>query len=311
MSHSIDSTAALVSLFADPTRVRLMHLLTKFELSVAEMTRVTGLTQSRVSSHLGRLREAGLVYDRRCAGSTLVRVIDPLPAPAAALWAAVCQSLADGLLDRDLDGAVATLKARNEQWPDRVAGEMEHHYSPGRTWEATARGFVGLMALGDVVDLGSGDGALTEMIIPQARTVTCVDRSKRVIAAARHRLRDHGNVRFVVADIEELPLSDGTFDQAMLFNALTYAHRPERVLAEAYRVLRPGGSLSIVTLDDHDHNDVAIAYQHVNRGFTATKLHSLLSQAGFVVDVCDLACRERRKPYFQVVRAFVRRPAIK
>jgi ArsR family transcriptional regulator len=82
---------------------------------------------------------------------------------------------------------------------------MERHYSPGRTWEATARAFLGLVQLGDVLDGGSGDGTIAQLLAPRARSITCLDRSPRVLAAARARLARVSTVRYLLGELEAIP----------------------------------------------------------------------------------------------------------
>ena len=197
------------------------------------------------------------------------------------------------------------VRARDKaaSWPDAVAGQMERHYSPGRTWEATARGLIGFLRLGDVLDAGSGDGAIAQLLAARARSVTCLDRSERVMAAARQRLGRERNVRFTVGDVHALAFGDAQFDHVLLFNVLTYAHAPARAIAEAARVLRPRGDLVVVTLEAHQQEDVTAAYQHVNNGFTVPALKKLLQKAGLTVESCAVSSREKREPHFQVITA--------
>ncbi|MBC8073813.1 MAG: metalloregulator ArsR/SmtB family transcription factor [Deltaproteobacteria bacterium] len=310
-TQSLTTTAALLGLLADPTRMRLLALLGAHELSVAELTRITGVPQSRVSTHLGKLKDAGFVRDRRVGTSIFYRVDEArTPQAARAAWQTIAASLDDAMLIDDRERCAETLRARTDEseWPDAVAGRMEHHYSPGRTWEATARAFVGLVQLGDVLDLGSGDGVIAQLLSPRARTYTCIDRSAKVIEAARARLRSSPNVELLCGDMHALPLPDQSFDQVLSFSVLTYAEDPRAVMSESLRVLRPGGTLILVTLDEHRHGEISSAYQHVNAGFSPGDLHALLEDAGFVVDRCDVTAREKRKPYFDVVCAFAHRP---
>lgn len=307
----LESHTALLTLFADVTRFRLTALLRDHELTVAELTRITQLSQSRVSSHLGKLRDSGILVDRKVGVSTFYRVDERrMPTGARRLWELSREQVDDKVLRDDARRRDDAIQARTgaNGWPDLVAGQMEHHYSPGRTWEATARGFLGLMSLGDVLDVGSGDGVLAQLLAPRSRALTCVDRSEKVIEAARSRLRRHSNIRFCAGDMHELPLPDASFDQVLMFNVLTYAERPAEALAEAYRVLRPEGVLAIVTLDEHSHESTSAAYHHVNTGFSPPQLRALVDSCGFELEYCDVSSRERRKPYFQVVTAFGRRP---
>ena len=292
-------------LFADKTRLRLLCLLQAQELTVAELTSVLQLSQSRVSTHLGKLRDAGMLRDRRVATSTYYRARDGAPEGHGRLWSLLRAELDDAVLRSDAERADAVLRAREggRPWPDAIAGEMERHYSPGRTWEATARAFTQLIRLGDVLDLGSGDGTIAQLLAPCARSLVCLDRSPRVVEAARRRLAHADNVRCLTADMHTLPFAAQAFDQVLLYNALTYAQRPQQVVREVCRVLRDGGQLNLVTLDAHSHLDVTSAYGHQQPGFAPLTLRSMLLEAGLRVDRCEVTSRERRAPYFQVVTA--------
>lgn len=298
-------------LFGDATRVRLMHLLAREELSVAELTSITELPQSRVSTHLGKLREAGVVRDRRVRTSTFYTLADPVPEDAARVWALVRNNTDDAVLQSDRRRLDAFLAARDADapWADAVAGRMERHYSPGRTWEATARGLLGFIHFGRVLDVGSGDGAIAELLAPHAGHYTALDRSERVIEAARRRLETHSNVQFVHGDMHELPFSGPEFDQVLLFNSLPYSHNPARALEESVRVLVPGGLLAIITLNEHPHSSVVAPYNHRNNGFAPETLRSLLAKLPVHIRSCDVTSREARPPYFEVVTAFCQRHA--
>lgn len=308
---NLDDHVALLSLFADPTRIRLLALLAVEELTVTELTRVTGLSQSRVSSHLGRLRDAAALRDRKVGVSTFYRADEERMPPAVRrVWHVVREQVDDALLADDARRCAEVLQARTDghAWPDQVAGRMEHHYSPGRTWEALARGVIGVVDLGDVLDIGSGDGVLAQLLAPRSRAYTCVDASARVLEAAQNRLRDVPGLSFCVADMHALPMANASFDHVLMFHVLTYAEHPHEALAEAFRVLRPQGQLTVVTLDRHEHTDVTKSYEHVNAGFAPETLRELLQDTGFEVPRCSVAARERRKPYFRVVTAFAHRP---
>jgi ArsR family transcriptional regulator len=181
---------------------------------------------------------------------------------------------------------------------------MERHYSPGRTWEATARALIGLTQLGDVLDLACGDGVLSEMLAGHARSITAVDLSPTLIAAARGRLKSYSNVRLLEADMHALPLGAKSFDLVFLMHALAYTKKPQAVLAEAARVLRSGGRLVVAALNAHAHKATIEAYDHLNLGLAPPALRKLLEQAGFKVEQCAVTSREDRPPYFEVVTAF-------
>jgi SAM-dependent methyltransferase len=307
---SMADTVDLLRLFGDATRVRLAALLERDELTVAEMTRITDLPQSRVSTHLGKLREAGLLRDRREGASTYYSMNDgAMPADVRRIWTMVAGGLDEPLLRADRERCTALVRSRGsgKSWPDTVAGQMERYYSPGRTWEATARGLLGLVRLGDVLDAGSGDGALAALLAARAHTITCLDRSEKVLAAARHRLRHLPNVDLVPGDLHALPFEADRFDQVLLFNVLVYAETPARVIAEAARVLKPGGDLVVTTLAPHDHRETTAAYGHVHAGFSPKRLATWLAAANLTVERCEITSREKRPPNFEVVSAFARK----
>jgi ArsR family transcriptional regulator len=317
---SLGATSDLLGLLAEPSRVRLLALLGDNELTVNELCAATELGQSRVSTHLGKLRDAGLVRDRRAGGSTYYRMANgELPAPARKLWSVVEADLDDAQLSTDRQRCAAVLSARaarargdeGDRWPDSIAGEMERHYSPGRTWEALARGLIGLTDLGDVLDAGAGDGATAQLLAPRARSITCVDVSDTLIDAARVRLAGHPHVRAEVADLHALPFADASFDQILLLNVLTHLRAPGRAIAELARVLRPDGRLALVTLAAHDHLDVTAAYGHVTAGFRPADVRRLLEKAGLDVEQCAVTSREKRAPQFEVVTAFAQKQATK
>jgi ArsR family transcriptional regulator len=291
-------------LLADPTRLRLLLLLDQEELSVAELSGITQLAQPRVSTHLAKLKEAGLVSDRRDGVFVYYRIASAITDPGLDdLWQLLRRNTDDPLIQQDLGRIAEVLnnRAGAGTWADSVAGDMERHYSPGRTWEATARGLVHLLELGDVLDIASGDGVLAELLAPRARSIVCLDISDRVAEAGKRRLQPFKNVRFEVGDMHTLPMEDATFDTVLLMHALTYTREPVRVFAEIARVLRSGGRLLAVTLQRHLHEKAVEPYNHVNLGFTEKELEKLTRKAGLEVSNCTVSAVEKRVPNFSVL----------
>jgi DNA-binding transcriptional ArsR family regulator len=299
---SLDQTARLLTTLGEPTRVRLLKLLNEGELSVADLTAITDLPQSRVSTHLARLRDAGLVRDRRVGTSTLYAAHSE--GIAQELWTSVASSVEDDVLASDQVRRAARLRAKGG-FPEALAGEMERHYSPGRTWESMLHGLVGLLELGDVLDVGAGDGAVAAILAPRARSWLCLDASDKMVAAAKKRLGDRAVCR--VGDAGALPADDASFDTVLLFHVLVHLPYPGRALAEAARVLRPGGVVAILSLDEHSHADLAAAYGHLHQGLSSGTLRRQLTKAGLDVTDCRVTSRERREPHLQVVSAFARK----
>lgn len=297
--------------FADATRVRLLALLEGEELTVAELSAITRLAQPRVSTHLAKLKEAGLVRDRRAGVSAYYRFDDATLDPAQrALWQSIRDGSDDPLLRQDADRVPAVLatRAADQNWADSVAGDMERHYSPGRTWEALARGALPLLETGDVLDIASGDGVLAELLAPHAKRYVCVDASPRVVAAAAERLKPFKNVEVRAGDMHALPFPAGQFDLVVLMHALTYAAKPAQAVAEAARVLRKGGRLLLSSLAKHEHKAAVELYGHVNLGFTEKELRKFADKAGLDVQNAETITREKRPPHFEVISLIARKP---
>ena len=307
----VSQTVDFLRLLSDPTRVRLVELLADSELSVAEITQITQLPQSRVSTHLGRLREAGLLKIRHQGASTFYAREESLSAVPGKLLDLLAESRGDTLLVADQARKKDVLSARNKgtNWPESVAGQMERHYSPGRTWEATALGFLKLLRLGDVLDAGSGDGSVAGLLVSRCRSITCLEKSPKVLQAARKRLGTPTNATFVPGDIHALPFPEHRFDQVLLLHVLTYAEDPAKAIREAGRVLRPGGDLLILTLQHHDHAGVTGGYGHVNQGFLPATLHEYLRKAHLRVEQCEVGTPEKRPPHFAVLAALAHKPS--
>ncbi len=304
------STSTLLRLLSDPTRVRLIALLEREELTVAELSGVLRLAQPRVSTHLAKLKEAGVVRDRRAGVSAYYRFNGELDAKSAALLHALRANVEDQLIVDDAQRLPTILaqRARAEGWADSVAGDMERHYSPGRTWEALARAVAGLIETGDVLDIASGDGALAELLAPHARTIVCVDTSERVVHAARVRLKSFANVDVRLGDMHDLDLGDHSVDLVLLMHALTYSETPAKAIAEAARVLRPGGRLLATTLARHAHRTAVEPFDHRNLGFREADLREFARKAGLKVLQCERITRERRPPHFEVLALLAKKP---
>ena len=292
-------------LLSDSTRLRLLMLFDREELSVAELAAITQLAQPRVSTHLAKLKEAGLVNDRREGVSVFYRLATTIDDTSlGALWELLRANTSDPLIQQDAERIPQVINARggSSSWADSVAGDMERHYSPGRTWEVTTRTIVQLLELGDVLDVASGDGVLAELLAPRARSIQCLDISQRVVDAGKDRLRNYSNVTFAAGDMHDLPVPDASFDTVLLMHALTYTSEPQKVFDEASRVLRPGGSLLAATLQKHPHKNAVAAYNHLNLGFTEKALRKFCTNSGLVPATIQVSAVEKRTPNFEVLK---------
>jgi ArsR family transcriptional regulator len=298
-------------LLGDESRIRLCALLRDRELCVSDLVRITGISQSRVSTHLGRLREAGYVRDRRQGPQTFYALShEQLPKTAQAVLEEAAQS-GDATLTGDLQRLAELEAERRGQQTSSLADELESYYSPGRTWQSLTVGLAALLQLGDVLDVGSGEGAAAAVLAPYCRSLTCLDLSPRLVSAAQTRLHKRKHVRVLRADAHALPFAAASFDAALLFHTLTYAERPLEVVRECARVLRPAGRLVVLCLDQHEQTTLTAPYGERHAGFSPAALTELLKTAGLRVSFAEVACRETRKPRLQVVLAVGDKPAVR
>jgi len=299
-------------LLSDSTRLRLLMLLDREELSVAELSAITQLAQPRVSTHLAKLKEAGLVNDRREGVFVYYRMAGKIADRSLnALWELLRTNTDDPVIQQDIDRIPQIMSARSgsSNWADKVAGDMERHYSPGRTWEATARAMVQLLDLGDVLDVASGDGVMAELLAPRSRSIKCLDISARVVEAGKKRLKNYSNVSFEPGDMHELPVAENSYDTILLMHALTYTNEPQKVFIEAQRVLRPSGRLVAVTLQKHAHKSAVSAYNHLNLGFTEAQLRKFCIKAGLEPISIQMSAIEKRTPNFEILTLLANKPA--
>lgn len=267
-----------VRLFADETRLRVLHLLAAEALTVAELQEVLDLSQSSISGHLAKLKAAGLIHDLAEGSARRYRLREDAPERASRLWATLrASSESEAPFAADRDRLTLVRSRRQGDWVDRVAGDLHRAYAPGRTWESLTPALLRFARFGTSVDIGAGDGALLELIAPQAEHITCIDPNARMVEAGRARAKalKLANVTWVQAAGESLPLEDASHDSVLFLQSLQYVAEPARALAEAIRVLRPGGRLLLLTLAVHD-SDEAEAFGHRHRGFKTDQLKTWL-----------------------------------
>ena len=284
--------------------MRLLALLDHEELTVAELSSVTRLAQPRVSTHLARLREAGLVADRRDGVSVYYRSkTDDPSCTLCQFWELLSRNLDDPQIAADAARLPEVLAARSagRNWPDAVAGDMERHYSPGRSWEATARAMVQLISPGKVLDIASGDGVMGELLADRAESIDCIDVSEKVVAAGKDRGESLATVQFHQGDMHRLPFAAQHFDTVLLLHALTYSKQPKKAIAEAARVLKKGGQLLCATLFKHKHEQQVEAYGHINTGFEPARLKKHFTDAGLQVQFCAVTSVEKKPPNFEII----------
>ena len=298
-----------LKLLADSTRVRILSLLEREELSVAELQEVLDMGQSRISSHLGLLRQGELVHDRREGKKTFYTINTDFDAVGLSLLRAACRAVAvtDQITDDciNLNRILEKRKQQSEQYFNSVAGRLGKNYCPGRSWEAIGHFLLHLTPKIKIADLGAGEGLISQLLARRAEEVVCVDNSPKMIEFGSELAAKNGftNLRYELGDIEAVPLKDQSFDLVLLSQALHHAQHPERALAEAYRILKPGGQVMIIDLLEHNFEKARELYADVWLGFSENKLYQFLKEAGFRKAEVNVVSREDDEPNFQTVLA--------
>ena len=299
----------ILKILSDPTRLRLLALLLREELAVAELQEILGMGQSRISSQLALLRQAGLVSDRR-EGKKAFYSLRPTLAPRTlALLRAAADSVADLPAmadDRDnLDRILQKRRRTQEQYFNLIAGRLGKNYCPGRSWEAIGHLALRLTPAIDIADLGAGEGLVSQLLAHRARQVWCIDNSVKMVEVGTALARKNGlaNLAYKLGDIEHVPLPDRSVDLAILSQALHHAQHPQAAVQEAHRILRPGGQVLILDLNEHTFERARELYADVWLGFKESALHGFLKKAGFTKAEVTAVARETAEPYFETLLA--------
>src|SRR6266849_5413963 len=250
MSSTLKSLRAL----SDPTRLRIVTLLEKDELSVNELQEITRMGQSRISTHLGLLQDSGLVQSRREGKRTFYKLTQPANGTVGEFIQLAIRGSKE-LSERASDeiNLKRILNRRREQeqvFFNQVAGRFDRVYGPGRSWQAFGHLLLRILPPLVVADLGAGEGVLSELLARRCKRVIAVDNSKKIVAFGAAKARKNGikNLEFRLGDLEEPPIEPQSVDLVILSQALHHAKDPARAIAAAYRILRPGGQIMILDL---------------------------------------------------------------
>jgi ArsR family transcriptional regulator len=305
----VNSSLETLRLLSDPTRLRLLALLLREELSVAELQEILGMAQSRISSQLALLRQAGFVADRRDGKKAFYSLRPGLSPRAHTLLKAAVDAVGEApefIEDRDnLDRTLAKRRLVAEQYFNLIAGRLGKGYCPGRSWEAIGHLALRLAPPIIVADLGAGEGLISQLLARRAERVWCIDNAPRMVEVGTELARKNGlaNLAYKLGDIEDVPLPDRSVDLAILSQALHHAHHPQVAVNEAFRILRPGGQLAVLDLKEHTFERARELYADVWLGFKESALHSFLRKAGFQQVEVAVVSREATEPFFETLLA--------
>jgi ArsR family transcriptional regulator len=305
MSSTLKSLRAL----SDPTRLRIVALLEKDELSVNELQEVTRMGQSRISTHLGLLQESGLVQSRRDGKRTFYRLnLETDGAVGEFIRLAIRGAKELPEHGDDQINLKRILNRRREQaqvYFNQVAGRFDRVYGPGRSWQAFGHLLLRILPPLVVADLGSGEGLLSELLARRCKRVIAVDNSEKIVAfgAAKAKKNNLKNLEFRLGDLQNPPIEPESVDLAILSQALHHAVEPGKTILAAYKLLKPGGQLMVLDLAKHTFERAHELYGDRWLGFAESDLHRWLEEAGFKKIEINIVAREEQPPHFETVLA--------
>ncbi len=290
-------------LLADPNRLRLLLLLEREELSVAELQEILATGQSRISTHLAQLKQAGLVEDRKQGKNSLYvlkdrQLVDLLHSAAVEIPEA----------EEDARALQLVLEKRRDKvrgYFDELAGKFGRSYVPGRSWKGLAEMLLQLMPPMTIGDLGAGEGTFSQLLAQRAAKVIAVDNSAKMVEFGSKLARENGlaNLEYRLGDLEDPPIEAGSLDLAFFSQSLHHALHPQKAVAAAFRLLKPGGRMVILDLKRHSFEQARELYADTWLGFSEVELRGFLTQAGFQGVQSWIVDREKGSPGFETILA--------
>lgn len=291
-----------LKLLSDPTRLRILLLLHRDALSVAELQEILGMGQSRISTQLSLLKASGLVSDERSGKNNMYSATIPAELAEISVRASseVPEVPSDELALRHI---LRKRKDTARSYFDELAGRFGKDYVPGRSWKGLAEALIKSLNYRRVADLGAGEGTLAQLLAQRAESVIAIDLSPKMVEYAQNLAIENGlhNLEFRIGDIEEPPIGDGTIDLAILSQALHHAEHPQKAINSAYRILAPGGRIIVLDLLHHSFDEARELYGDRWLGFSESHLSGMLEKAGFSGIETLIADREEAPPKFQTL----------
>lgn len=305
MSSTLKSLRAL----SDPTRLRIMALLEKDELSVNELQEITRMGQSRISTHLGLLQDSELVESRREGKRTFYKLNQEADAGASQFIQLAIRG-AQELGDHDADqiNLKRVINRRSEQaqiYFNQIAGRFDRVYGPGRSWQAFGHLLLRILPPLTVADLGAGEGLLSELLARRCKKVIAVDNSEKIVefGAAKAKKNNLKNLEFRLGDLQNPPIEAASVDLVILSQALHHAEIPAKTLEAAHKILKPHGQILILDLLKHNFEKARELYGDRWLGFAESDLHRWLEEAGFKKIEISIVAREEQPPHFETILA--------
>jgi ArsR family transcriptional regulator len=292
---------------ADVSRLRLLLLLEREELSVAELQEILAMGQSRISTHLAQLKQAGLVEDRKQGKNSLYSLKDRD-------WVELLKAASKEVPEAEDDAKALQLvleKRRDKVrgYFDELAGKFGRQYVPGRSWKGLAETLLQLMPPMVIADLGAGEGTFSQLLAQRAERVIAVDSSAKMVEFGARLAAENGigNLEYRLGDLESPPIDDASIDLAFFSQSLHHAPHPAQAVAVAHRLLKPGGRIVILDLKKHGFEQAREMYADTWLGFSEVELRGFLEKAGFESVQSWIVDHERQTPAFETILAMGRK----
>lgn len=303
------STLKCLRALSDPTRLRILSLLEKDELSVNELQEITKMGQSRISTHLGLLQDSGLVDSRKEGKRTFYKLQSQANGGSSEVLRLAVKG-AKELPEHTSDqiNLKRILNRRHEQaqvYFNQVAGRFDRVYGPGRSWEAFGHLLLRILPPLVVADLGAGEGLLSELLARRCKKVIAVDNSEKIVAfgAAKARKNNLKNLEFRLGNLQNPPIEPESVDLVILSQALHHAEEPSKAIAAVHKILKHGGQLLILDLARHQFEQAHELYGDRWLGFAESQLQEWLEAAGFKKVEISVVAREEQPPHFETILA--------
>ena len=309
------STLKALRALSSPPRLRLICLLLKSELSVRELTDITGMRQSGISMHLSQLQEAELVESSRDGKNAYYSVVKGQNSDNCNLIDLAVAGASELIEhESDLRNLKRILELRENQdlvYFNHMAGRFDSVYGPGRSWQAFGQLLLRLIPEIVVADLGSGEGLLGELLARKCKQVIAVDNSDQLVKFGKAKAKKNGltNLEFRQGDLQSPPIDDNSVDLAILSQALHHAEAPVVAIEQSFRIIKPGGQIMILDLMKHKFDKAKELFGDRWLGFDEGELYQWLESAGFREIEVSVVAREEEEPYFETLLASAIRPA--
>jgi ArsR family transcriptional regulator len=305
MSPTLRALRAL----SDPTRLRIVALMEKNELSVNELQEITHMGQSRISTHLGLLQDAGLVQSRRDGKRTFYKLNESADEPQREfIQVAIrgARELPEHPADEvNLKRILARREDQAQFFFNQIAGRYDRCYGPGRSWQALGQLLLEILPPLVVADLGAGEGLVSELLARRCKKVIAVDNSEKIVEFGAAKAKKNGlrNLEFRLGDLQDPPVDPASVDLVVLSQALHHAAEPLKAIAAAYRILKPGGQVVILDLLRHKFEKARELYGDRWLGFPESDLQKWMESAGFKNVQVRTVAREEQPPHFTTIMA--------